>query len=231
MNWVLPNIQALYATLDATWPAAKINQIGGWMIREGQGGGKRVSAATMIGLVADIKIAESEMSALGQSKLFMIKEGDQALDDKLANAGYSIIDPVVLLASQLQITQTPYHEAPNLPNDEMEQIWQKGGIGPGRIAVMNRAEMPKCFSCIDNSAVAFSAIHNGICMTHAVEVLSTARRQGLGKRIMEQIEHWAASHGAHTLSVITVLENKAARNLYSSLGMKEVGYYHYRIKA
>ena len=36
----------LYATLEATWPPAARRRVGPWTIRDGQGGGKRVSAAT-----------------------------------------------------------------------------------------------------------------------------------------------------------------------------------------
>ena len=36
----------LQAAMDATWPAAAMHRAGPWMLRNGAGGGKRVSAAT-----------------------------------------------------------------------------------------------------------------------------------------------------------------------------------------
>ena len=36
----------ILTTLDATWPAAARQTMGPWIIRDGQGGGKRVPAAT-----------------------------------------------------------------------------------------------------------------------------------------------------------------------------------------
>ena len=42
----------LFAAVDATWPAAEDTQVGGWTIRDGRGGGQRVSAASGIGDIA-----------------------------------------------------------------------------------------------------------------------------------------------------------------------------------
>ena len=38
--------QRLYDTIDGTWPAARYVTDGPWLLRDGQGGGKRVSAAS-----------------------------------------------------------------------------------------------------------------------------------------------------------------------------------------
>lgn len=230
MTLQMPSLQTLYDTIDATWPAANYHNKDGWLIREGKGGGKRVSAASMVDKNANIKKAEAALTSLGQDKLFMIKQGDTALDTQLDQRGYHIIDPVVFLAAPIHPSDYTTSQNNNAATDVMKDIWQKGGIGPDRIAIMNRANDPKYFCEIEASATAFSAIHNGICMTHAVEVLSTARRQGLGQRIMKQVQSWAYANGAHTLCVLTVIENTAARRLYEGLGMKEVGRYQYRIK-
>lgn len=53
---------------EATWPPAATHRHGPWLIREGQGGGQRVSAASATGnwTEADIPTAEAAMRALGQ---------------------------------------------------------------------------------------------------------------------------------------------------------------------
>ena len=38
----------LFAVMETTWPAASVQQVGPWLIREGQGGGKRVSARIIV---------------------------------------------------------------------------------------------------------------------------------------------------------------------------------------
>ena len=84
---------ALYEVSDATWPAARKWDDGPWTLRDGAGGGKRASAATARGDVTDQDIpkAEAAMKAMGQRSLFMIREGDDALDAMLAARGYDLI--------------------------------------------------------------------------------------------------------------------------------------------
>jgi len=47
---------------------------------------------------------------------------------------------------------------------------------------------------------------------------------------MQQINVWASTNGAKFISAVSVKDNIPARNLYLSIGMSEVGYYHYRLK-
>ena len=56
---MLPESTKLYEVLDATWPAASMARVGPWTIREGAGGGKRVSAATAETAWTDGDIAEA----------------------------------------------------------------------------------------------------------------------------------------------------------------------------
>ena len=88
----------LYEVCDQTWPAARRFEAGNWTFRDGQGGGKRVSAATARGEVNlnDIAHGEVVMRGMGQHPLFMIRDGDDALDALLESAGYKVIDPVTL---------------------------------------------------------------------------------------------------------------------------------------
>ena len=37
---------SFHAALDRTWPPAEFHVVGPWVLRKGNGGGKRVSAAT-----------------------------------------------------------------------------------------------------------------------------------------------------------------------------------------
>ena len=83
----------LFATLDATWPAAASDRLGAWRLRRGEGGGNRVSAATLEGDLADPGAAEQAMRQMGQAPLFMVRPGEDALDVTLAARGYLTRDP------------------------------------------------------------------------------------------------------------------------------------------
>lgn len=235
----LPSAQQIYEVVEATWPSAGSRACGPFTIREGQGGGKRVSAATVSGGFAevDLSAAEGAMRHLGQEPLFQIRQGDEALDGMLQARGYKVIDSVTMYAAPAAdlATERPPRTAA-IPAWEplsiMEEIWQTGGIDAARIAVMHRAQGAKTGFISrwqDKPAgTSFLAIHDGIGMVHALEILPFQRRLGVGRWLMRRAAFWVLENGGHTLSVICTSRNEGANRLYTSLGMSVVGKYHYR---
>lgn len=230
---------SLFEVIDGTWPAARYLREGPWMLREGQGGGSRVSAASAEGPVsdADIPLAEAGMRGMGQSPLFMIRADDAELDRMLEARGYTIADPVVAYECPVEkLTDMPLPSVRVLnvwePLAIMREIWQSGGIGPERLAVMARAHGPKTGMLArfkdKPGGVGFVAIHQGTAMLHALEILPHQRKQGLGGWMMRGAAIWARANGADKVAVICTRENDGANALYSSLGMCVVGGYHYR---
>ena len=237
----LPSIQTLYEVTEATWPQASDWQEAGFTIRDGQGGGKRVSAATLASALgeADIEAAEKAMRGLGQAPLFMLRDGEEGFDSTLENRGYEVIDPVNLYAIEAKdLARDDIPRTIAIPAWEplriMEEIWAEGGIGPARIEVMRRACSPKTgiVSRFNDkpAGTAFMAMHQGITMLHALEILGTQRRNGLGRWAMHRAGNWTLENGGHTVSVLCTKANDAANGLYQSLGMSLIGAYHYRIK-
>lgn len=231
----------LFSATDATWPAAALHRAGAFMVREGRGGGQRVSAATAAGpwTEADIDAAERLHARLGQRPLFMIRPGEEALDAALAARGYRVKDPVNVHAAPIAaLAAEPADPMAGFaiwpPLAIMRDLWKEGGIGPERIAVMERVEGPRTAilgrvgdRC---SGVAFVAIHDGTAMLHALHVAPDLRRQGSAVKIMRNAAHWAQDHGAERFSVLVTEANRPANALYASLGMEIVGQYHYRSK-
>ena len=232
-------LQEYFDAIDGTWPAAQKIERGPWTLRQGLGGGSRVSGTTANGPVsdADIDDAEAGMRALDQQPLFMIRPGDEALDALLAARGYAILDPVVLYACPVdQLTDLPLPRVSVFsiwePLALMREIWAAGGIGPARLAVMARAKGPKTAFLGRHreqpAGTAFAAIHDGIAMVHAVEIVPHQRKQGMGGWFMRAVAFWAQQQGAQQLAVFCTRANTGANALYSSLGMTVVGQYHYR---
>ncbi|MEX0351001.1 MAG: GNAT family N-acetyltransferase [Paracoccaceae bacterium] len=228
------------AIVDGTWPAARYISHGAFLLREGQGGGSRVSAATAQSSVTpeDITLAEDQMRVMEQRRLFMIRPGEETLDTQLAARGYDVLDPV-------DIYTCPTHQLTDIvlprvtvfaiwePLAIMHEIWERAGIGAARRAVMARAPGPKTGLLIrrkDKPAGAgFAAIHGATAMVHALEILPEHQRNGLGGWAMRAAAFWALENGGDTLSVICTKENAAAGALYRSLGMQLAGHYHYRV--
>ncbi|NOR30003.1 MAG: GNAT family N-acetyltransferase [Sulfitobacter sp.] len=231
-----PDISRLYEVIDQTWPAARRWTENRWTLRDGQGGGKRASAATLSTPGADISVAETAMRAMNRTPLFMIRQGEDAFDAELAARGYEIIDPVniyILPIEQLTDVPIPPVTAFEIwePLAMMLEIWAKGGIGPARIDVMRRAAQKTAILSRwkeKPGGVAFAAIHDGVCMVHAVEVLEHQRGMGVGKWMMRRAAVWAQAQGATQMAVLCTKANVPANRLYQSLGFAHVGDYHYR---
>lgn len=229
-----------YAVTEATWPEAARRDLGTITLREGQGGGSRVSAATVNGVATEEQIAAAEdaMRAMGQDCLFMVRDGEVALDAQLAARGYVVKDPVNLwLCPVAQLTDTPMPRVTTFcvwePLAIQREIWAEGGIGPERLAVMARVQGPKTALLARNrdkpAGAGFVAIHDGVAMVHALEILPHQRRAGMGAWMMRQAAFWAQDHGAQELAVLCTKRNDGANGLYASLGMEPAGEYHYRI--
>lgn len=224
---------------EATWPPAATHRHGPWLIREGRGGGQRVSAASPAAdwTPGDIPQAEAAMQALGQDPLFVIHPQDAALDAALAARGYARHDPVIAYAAPTAALADPppafLTAFPHWPPLAVAtQLWAEAGIGPGRLAVMHRVQGPKTAilgRTGDRAAgAAFVAIHAGQAMLHALEVAPDQRRKGCAHNILRAAAVWARDHGAAILTLLVTERNIAARALYASLNMAIVGQYHYR---
>lgn len=227
------------AAMEATWPPFATLRHGPWAIREGAGGGRRVSAASVEGdwTETDLPLAEAAMRNLGQDLLFVIWPWDEALDSTLAAKGYEKIDPVLGYAAPVAAFAPPARMTtfPHWPPMQIaKDIWAEGHIGPGRLAVMDRVAGRKTTilgrTADKPSGTAFVALHDETAFIHALEVRPTLRRQGAARQIVCAAAHWAAEHGADRLALAVTEANASARALYASLGMQVVGNYHYRAK-
>lgn len=227
------------AAMEATWPPAETRRLGPWVLRDGRGGGKRVSAASLAGDFDPATLAgvERAMQATGARPLFQLVPGQDALDAALAARGYAVVDPVVIYAARLadmpQIAPPPMTTFPHWPPLGIAaDLWAEGGIGAARLAVMHRVAGARCAILARNSdraaGVAFVAMDGPVAMLHALEVTPALRRQGSARHILQAAATWARDNGGLDLGLAVTEANGAARALYASFGMRVVGRYHYR---
>jgi len=223
----------LFAAMEATWPAARRTGLGPFTLRDGAGGGKRVSAANVRGpwTAQDLDRAAAAMPA----PLFLIGEGDGALDAALAARGYRLVDPVVAYACPAAGLPPPpgmttFAHWP--PLAIAGDLWAEGGIGPERRAVMDRVTGAKTAILARSgdrpAGAAFVALSDRTAMLHALEITPACRRQGSAHHILQAAAHWALDRGGETLALVVTAANGPARALYASLGLQPVGHYHYR---
>lgn len=231
---------ALMDVVEATWPAARRFEEGPWVFRQSPGGGKRVTATTSEAEVtaADIATAEERMQEMGQQVLFALAP-EHRFDPILAERGYARVDETRLY--HCPISTLTAHDVPPVtafpvwpPLQIARDIWEEQGIGPDRVAVMERAEVPHTaiLGRINGRAAGavYVAVHAGCTMIHALEVIPGQRRAGLGRSMVIAAAHWGAERGATDFALLVTAENNGANALYQSLGMTAMDGYHYRVK-
>lgn len=228
------------AVLHATWPSAATRQLGPFTLRDGAGGGKRVSAASCAGLpdLESLAAAERDMDAATGRTLFSVTPDQPEFDRMLTDRGYLMLDPTLWLSCSIDRIAAPPPVEANCtawpPLQVQREIWAEGRIGPERIAVMERAEVPKTtiLGRIDDrpAGTAFVAIHEGTAIVHALEVRNGGRRKGLAGRMMARAAGWAAERGATEMAVLVTEANEAAIAFYRGLGMTGGRCYHYRLR-
>lgn len=239
----LPDADQLRAAMEATWPASAEVDLGPFRLRRSKGGGQRVTAATAnpgaSDLAETLPRAEAQMLAWGQVPIFQVTPDTPGLDAILDGAGYAIKDPVLIYAAPVAVIASI--PTPRLstfahwpPLAIQREIWEQGDIGADRVAVMDRVRGPKTALMARGRdrpvGTAFAAIHDGIAMVHAIEVLADQRRQGDGRRLLSRAAQWAAQAGAETIALAVTEANIGARALYGDLGMQVAARYHYRVR-
>ena len=232
-----PDAATLLHHMTASWPPVAEHAVGPWTLREGPGGGHRVTCAVAGGLVtaADLPPLRQAAARLGQPGLVMVRQGEDALDATLAGAGWGMGEDVVLY-----LAPTNAFEAPQVmtsfamwpPLAVQRLMWDEGGIGTGKQAIMDRANGPKAAvlgrSGDRPAGTGYVAISGGIAYVHALTVVPALQRQGTARNILRAAGAWAQSAGADWLALAVTRGNVPARGLYASMGMQLVGQYHYR---
>ena len=236
-----PDFSAIIPVIAATWPPVSVTTHDGWVIPQGDGGGSRVAAARWTGASLTRTSVEGAIAAqaeIGQTPLFILWPDQTQLDSLLDQMGFAMKDPTlayVALVATLTAPIPPVTAFPTWPPLAIQtEIWAAGGIGPARLAVMDRVAGPKTaiLGRVNDrpAATVFVAVHGGIAMLHALEVTPPARRHGLGRHMVHAAANWAQAQGATHLSLLVTRGNAPANGLYTSLGMQVGGYYHYREK-
>lgn len=219
--------------IDATWPAAETRVADGWRLRRDTLGGNRVNAATVI-LPGQREHVDVALAA--GARLFMVRSGEEGLDARLAVRGFAERDHSRLLVRGLEdvapVARDRVVFCEGVPA-RLRELWAEGGIGPGRIAIMERATGPKTvlLGRVGDRAMgaAYLALGaEGRAMLHALHIDPGARRQGLAGDMMRASLLWAREAGAREMTLIVTAKNGPARALYAGLGFEEAGRYHYR---
>ncbi|MDB6177233.1 GNAT family N-acetyltransferase [Paracoccus sp. Z330] len=229
---------AIEAACRATWPAQTVQEVGGFRVGHGDGGGDRVNSALSFGAwtETDIRDVIEFQRSCGQTARFQVGDDQVDLRDRLIAMGFRPSRATVVLCAYIDgltdlalppVTAFDLWPALAIQND----IWAAAGIAADRLAVMGRAAQPKTtiLGRMDDRAAgtAFVAIAEGIAVLHALEVVPELRRKGLAGWMVRRAAFWAGDRGADTLALAVTRGNSAALACYAGLGFAETGGYSY----
>ncbi len=220
---------ALFDALAATWVPVAVRRDGPVTLRDGGGGGSRLSAATWDGT------EPPDDATVSDAPLFMVRDGEDALDAWLGRLAYRIKDPTLLYAGPAAgLAGAGDVLAHWPPLAAVRALWETAGIGPARQAAMARVRVPKAALLARAGdrigGAAFVAAAGDVAMLHALEVPAALRRRGLARGILAAAAGWALTAGAGTLALAVTEANAPARALYSGVGLAVAGRYHYRVR-
>ena len=229
----------------AAWPALETDRFDGWLWRFSDGGSQRANSISALtyngtGIEASIDEAERRYRARNAPPMFQVSDvsAPADLDARLAARGYRINDPCITLmkpcAAQAKPDGVVYL-------DRATPAWfecYSSVITPSR-----KRTAPRILEGVPHSGVfcgveengriiatALGVPRDGVVIAECVATLAEARGKGAASRVMRGLEAWGAAKGCQVVALQAVATNAPAQALYKSLGYREHGRYHLRVK-
>ncbi|MEQ1649017.1 MAG: GNAT family N-acetyltransferase [Hyphomicrobiaceae bacterium] len=241
----LPTIETLERAAARAWPALCTEDVDGWQWRGSGGGARRANSVLPIGyhgqdLDAAIERVEKLYRAQNTRSYFQVSSASSPdnLDQRLAERGYVLEEPCLLMAKPLIATPMPAGVSISTePSDAWLSIYtepldaSRRAIAPATLAA---APDPKAFILVSRdgeplaSALGVYEPATGIVLVECVATRSDQRRSGGAQLVMDALESWGAAQSAKTAALQVTTKNTAARALYEKRRYTVVGHYHYR---
>jgi GNAT superfamily N-acetyltransferase len=226
------------------WPALREVLLDGWVLRFSEGLTRRANSANPLWPVtrADLRSCEALYRRVGLPAIFRVLSlVDPLVDERLAEAGYAgegescvLYAPIEDIAANrdpgVGLLDRPTREwfaaMAALQNNSSEQaaIYRR---------IVGQLAIPAAFAALSDGevivALAYGALHNGLLCYESVITDNRRRRQGWGRRIVNELAAWARDNGAVGACLEVEADNAPARALYDAIGLKRELYrYHYR---
>jgi GNAT superfamily N-acetyltransferase len=226
------------------WPAGETRDVDGWLWRFSGGGSQRANSVSALEYRGDdversidtIENLYREHNAPVRFQVgFPLSQPDD-LDERLAARGYVIHDPVTTLIKPVASVEMPTNVVLRPAPSEGWMSVYLSNVTPDRrpfaSAIIARVPQPCVFAevLLDGAAIAtaLGVFCRETVIAECVGTSAAARRQGAAAAVMRGLEAWGRERRAHTIGLQAVTTNAPAQALYTSLGYKAAGTYHYR---
>ncbi|KQP22702.1 N-acetyltransferase [Pseudorhodoferax sp. Leaf267] len=239
-------VHALEERAFNAWPARQAVLHGGWLFRLSDGFTKRANSANAVlpGASFDGQRAAAEAfyARHGQPAVFRISPlAPPAADRELAEAGYAVLDPSLVLHAPLPGLQAQAHVH---VASERSDAWLDGLAAANGVprqqwamhhAMVHLIALPAGFATvlIGGQPVAYglAVLERGAVGLYDLVVAPQHRGQGHGRALVQGLLHWGQHAGAGWAYLQVSAQNAPACALYAALGFTRCYGYHYRAKA
>ncbi|MFH1331650.1 MAG: GNAT family N-acetyltransferase [Actinomycetota bacterium] len=241
-------IRRLEATADRAWPPAEVHAYDGWDLRAtGPGIGRRVNSvapvdAGTLPLEQKVLAAEAFYRERALPPIFKLTAAVRpaALEAFLAERGYRVDAPVLILTRPLEPAGGPPPRLPEAPAAEWlaanAGIPNHYGAAPAAfLDLLGRIRQPLAFAALRHedevAAIGMAVADGGWVGLFEIGTLPRHRRRGLAAAAMEVLLAWGAGQRAQAAYLQVMEDNAPARALYARLGFEEAYRYWYRVGA
>jgi GNAT superfamily N-acetyltransferase len=231
------------------WPAFHQLLAAGWLIRFADGYTKRANSANFLypmttPAVQLVSWCEQLFAVRHLPPTFRLVDRPETppMDRILAERGYQVLDPSVVLQSPIAQVQLPpraadtftplsldawmpIHTTLSCANPHAQDIHRR---------ILARITLPRVLGAIlvDGQPVAcgMGVVDRGLFGLFDLVTHPGQRRRGYGGQLIAGLIGWAADHRPETCYLQVVQHNQPARALYQKLGFREAYRYWYRVK-
>ncbi|MFI6782681.1 GNAT family N-acetyltransferase [Micromonospora sp. NPDC050276] len=236
-------VVALERAADEAWPAPTRGRLGDWLLRSAEGWTGRANSALPIGdpdrpLAAAVDAVERWYAELGQPALINTPLPLAApVGAELDARGWGSRPPTLVQTAPLPLLAPTPANAPTggwggagvelatAPSDEWLAIaaGRKGGLPDAARHVLTAVDQVRFAHVYADDALV--AVGRGTVTGQGrwlglslIEVLPSARRQGLARRVINELAAWGGTSGATHAFLQVEQRNAAAVALYQRLG-------------
>lgn len=230
----------------SAWPALETQQLDDWALRFADGYTKRANSANAtqpVGQLSDQQLDEIEafFHARQQPPIFRLASFaiDPAIDEKLIQRGYQFNDlSLVMTATTSTLAYKPHESVEFLDVKEWLELFQQisGKIGSGQTTHLRMLQsIASPYTCVvikeaGQAACCGLAVVSGGCIgLFDIATAESFRQRGLAKKLCHTLLHWGAEQGVDTAYLQVIANNKAAINLYESMGFRQAYEYWYQV--
>ena len=242
-------VLAMERAAARAWPALEAIDVDGWVWRASGGGARRANSVlplTFHGRDVDAAVTRIEAlyAARGLDSYVQVSSiaAPDDLDAILAGRGYTLEDPVLLLAKRADaaiadaaspaavvVTAVPTTDWLSIYLPTLEGEARRNAAPATLARVPGRRAFLTSYHGGRASASALCVVSpDGVAVVECVASDQTRRRTGAGSAVMAALETWAIRNGAENIALQVVEANTPARALYAKRGYRRAGAYHYR---